>query len=366
MSVGDFGPWQEEVNRRTRDGVVDAWSASSLDDAQECSRKFMYRKILGYSQKDISSGKAQGLMTHEGINLAFFAGQPVDFAIAWAFRKRAEMEQENGIKISDNDFAKSVIYIKSFYLKYEALFEALKTGKVKHIASEYSWEETIGGNNYKGIFDVLLYYPETHEVVIVDLKTTSKKQALEYGSSWWTSLSFSNQPTLYYAAVERMMEKELLPNISPKEYKGASIAIRYFVVGTTKSNPKKNKKPIRKRKTETDAEFEARKIQNQESQSEWEERLLEEYKEHIDELFIDQRVTLLPKEKKRRLLELESVIKAAENSEGVWPRNPNACDRWGTCHYMNVCIGQELLETSSKLIQISKEKKKELPFPIDF
>ena len=33
---------------------------------------------------------------------------------------------------------------------------------------------------------------------------------------------------------------------------------------------------------------------------------------------------------------------------------------------MSVCIGQELLETSSKLIQISREKKKELPFPIDF
>ena len=215
------------------------WSATSLDDAQGCLRRFFYRKVAGYEEVKVNPARAVGLMVHEAINRGYFLKWDATTALEIVDQKAAEIKQQ--WDVSEVDIAKSKAMVIGFYSRYGDPCDPneLWMKDMKVIDSELEWEAEIEGKPFRGIFDVVAYDEKRKTHIIIDLKTTSMSDALEKGSTWWRVKGFSTQPIIYEEAL-RQVEDDV-----------ENVEIIYMVIATTKSKPSR-KKPIRRKKTETD------------------------------------------------------------------------------------------------------------------
>ena len=344
------------MSSRKTEGIV--WSATSLDDAQGCLRRFFYRKVAGYEEVKVSPARAIGLMVHEAINKGYFLKWDASVAMDIVDQKAAEIKQQ--WEVSDVDIAKAKAMIIGFYSHYGDPHHPLEPWMkdMKVIGTEMEWETEIVGKPFRGIFDVIGYDEKRKTHILIALKTTSMSDALEKGSTWWRVKGFSTQPIIYEEAL-RQVEDDV-----------ENIEIRYLVIATTKSKPSR-KKPIRRKKVETDEEWAQREEENRETIEDFQERMFKYFNE--DSRFQDGIVTIGTSDKHIKLMEVKEIACAAEGhlcSVNIpletralsWPRNPNECSRFGTCAFFDICTGVEELDTSAKLAKRKKREEQALPF----
>ena len=217
------------------------------------------------------------------------------------------------------------------------------------IGVEIPWTTTIDGHDFKGVFDMIPYYSPTNTYRIHELKTTSRKEALDVGSSYWRDLTYGTQPVVYAKALMALAGHPLEGVKWPHPFPDAEIEFVYHIINTTKSKPGR-KKPIRKRKAESDEEFLLRENENKETISEWYEKTLKIYLEDNQEVsrFLQHSFVLLYSEIQTRWDEILDVIRMT-NSSRQFPRNPGSCGDFGGCAFRKVCSGDEDLVTSERL-----------------
>ena len=334
------------------------WSATSIDDAQGCLRRFFYRKVAGYEEVKVNPARAVGLMVHEAINRGYFLKWDATTALEIVDQKAAEIKQQ--WDVSEVDIAKSKAMVIGFYNRYGDPRDPnepwMKDMRV--IDSELEWEAEIEGKPFRGIFDVVAYDEKRKTHIIIDLKTTSMSDALEKGSTWWRVKGFSTQPIIYEEAL-RQVEDDV-----------ENVEIIYMVIATTKSKPSR-KKPIRRKKAETDEEWSQREEENKETIEDFQARMLKYFDDNSK--FQDGIVTIGSGDKYIKLKEVNDIARATESHLAAnvipletraigWPRNPNECSRFGTCAFFDICTGVEDLETSAKLAKRKKREEQSLPF----
>lgn len=334
------------------------WSATSLDDAQGCLRRFFYRKVAGYEEVKVNPARAIGLMVHEAINRGYFLKWDCTTALEIVDQKAAEIGQQ--WEVSEVDIAKSKAMVVGFYSRYGDPRDPNESWMkdIKVIGAELEWETEIEGKPFRGIFDVVGYDEKRKTHVIIDLKTTSMSDAMEKGSPWWRVKGFSTQPIIYEEAL-RQIEDDV-----------ENVEIVYIVIATTKSKPSR-KKPIRRKKAETDEEWIQREEENKETIEDFQSRMFKHFDD--DSRFQDGIVTIGRSDKYIKLKEVKDIARAAERhlvtnevtleTQAIgWPRNPNECSRFGTCAFFDICTGVEELETSPKLAKRKKREEQSLPF----
>ena len=348
------------IARRPSTGKwIDRWSVSRIGKAQSCQRLIYFDSVMGFRSRFSTSSAIQGTLAHKGVLECYHAeGLRRSFAVRGFIEEATqEIEREQLAPVEEIDKLKGRIYSEGYIEWADRHGGPACDSMTKTILGiEREFDVTIDGERFTGIFDMVLYDKERNVFEIHELKTTSRKEALDLSSSYWRDLTYSTQPVVYAMALSGMISSG---TSTLKTYfihddllKRAEVEFVYHIIQTTKSKPGK-KKPIRKRKAETEEEFAVREKENQETVDEWFQKTLKLYKEDHGR-YLKHSFVLTKAEIDQRWDEILDVVDATNNSR-QFPRNPGSCGDWGGCAFRKVCSGDESLETSERL----KRKKEE-------
>jgi len=339
---------------------VSRWSVSRLGKAQSCQRLIYLDAIMNYRARFSTSSAIQGTLTHVGVLEHYHKkNRPlrvdeIQGGLDEAMNKVAN-KQDSPVELTDR--IKAEAYTRGYieWADKEGDGSSAMSDDYVVICIEQEWTAVINDVRFTGIFDMVRYIPETQTYQIFELKTTSRKEALDVSSSYWRDLTYSNQPIVYAVALETMLDDEnhpiqnMIPDDAPRNlWNQAELEFVYHIINTTKSKPGQ-KKTVRKRKSETEEEFAARKEENQETLDEWAEKVVEQYKSDMTKYF-EHKFILLPWEIERKWDEIIDIIYMT-NSSKHFPRNTGSCGDFGGCAFRKVCSGDEKLETSDRLIK---------------
>ena len=297
-------------------------TASSLNCWLTCQQKYNYRYELGYRTSETIPAFLIGTAVHLGLE-CFWRGEPLEGALIATARYMLDepyFKREGWI-----ERLRVQAYVHGYYhrwLNTRDLYEV--------IGVELEFLE----KGRAGKLDALVRRKSDGKLVIIEHKTASKfSKADDPSSSYWSKLSMDTQVCFYYRHIQKMYDEE------PE--------ILYDVIIKSKSTPLKGK--ARKRKDETDAEFAQRKYDSAETPSEYGARVRKAYREEGAERYIRKTVHLTQQEVDRKLEELEYVINGIETAPRTFStfrvRNTTACNSYGgTCEFLGVCTGLELLD----------------------
>ena len=325
---------------------IDRWSVSRIGKAQSCQRLVYFDSVMGFRSRFSTSSAIQGTLAHKGVLECYHAKglRAHRHSIEEAAQK---IEGEQLSPVEEIDKLKGRIYSEG-YAEWADLHDGPACSSMTKIVLwiEQPWEVLIDGEKFSGIFDMVLYDTKRNTYEIHELKTTSRKEALDVSSSYWRDLTYGTQPVVYAKALQNLTKP---PVFDDDNYE---LEFVYHIIQTTKSKPGR-KKPIRKRKAETEEEFSVREKENQETVDEWFEKTVKLYKEDHGR-YLKHSFVLTKAEINQRWDEVLDVVDATNNSR-QFPRNPGSCGDWGGCAFRKVCSGDESLETSERL----KRKKEE-------
>ena len=347
------------MNKKINHTLELGYTSSSVGTAMSCLRKYKYKYIDLFRELNISTAALAGSLSHIGFE-SFWKGESLVKAISnmrlksvghheWDLQCHQDKlgnigdvafwESEEGMIT----FSKCKAYVIGYYSKYEEA-DWTKGGK-ETCLTEQEFRFELDGHTFRGKWDVFIF--ERGTPVIYDHKTTSVSIETETGV-FFERLPMDVQCTIYREAAWRM-DNPSGTNINPFP------TVFYDVVGSTKSTPKQKKK-IAKRKSESDEEYAIRKDENQETLDEFDKRMIEYYLTK-PEKYIRYEVPCTITQHERRLAELLTFVGILNTGRIHHPelfeiRNSSACFSYGGCTYMDVCLGRDSLESSTKLIQI--------------
>lgn len=336
---------------------IERWSVSRLGKAQSCQRLIYLDAIMNYRPRFSTSSAIQGTLTHAGVLEHYHKkDRPlrVDEIREGLDEAMAKVASEQDSPVEPLDRIKAEAYTLGYieWADKEDGSSAMSDDYIV-ICVEQEWTAIIDGVRFSGIFDMVRYIPETQTYQIFELKTTSRKEALDVSSSYWRDLTYSNQPIVYAVALDAMLEDEshpiqnMLPDTAPTLAQ-AELEFVYHIINTTKSKPGQ-KKTVRKRKSETDEEFALRREENQETLDEWAEKVIGQYKSDMTK-YLEHKFVLMPWEIDHKWLEIIDIINMT-NSSRQFPRNTGSCGDFGGCAFRKICSGDDKLETSDRLIK---------------
>ena len=327
---------------------VDRWSASRIGKAQSCPRLIYHDAVMGFVPRFSTSSAIQGTLAHVGV-LECYHRKGLRFHHHNIEKAAERIEAEQGSPVDELDKLKARIYSEG-YAKWADLHEGPACDSMTKIVLwvEQPWEVLIDGEKFSGIFDMVLYDANRNTYEIHELKTTSRKEALDVSSSYWRDLTYSTQPVVYAKALDNLTKP---PAFNDDNYE---LEFVYHIIQTTKSRPGR-KKAIRRRKSETAEEFAIREEENQETIEEWFSKTRELYSEDHSR-YLKHSFVLTKAEINQKWDEILDVVDATNNYR-QFPRNTGSCGDFGGCAFRKVCSGDEDLETSERLKRKKEEKQ---------
>jgi hypothetical protein len=198
------------------------------------------------------------------------------------------------------------------------------------VSVEKNFEVQLGDSVLAGKPDALMRHLPTGKLYLWEHKTASDDIG-NVGTDFWQRLALDTQLAVYQYATER-------------EH-GETPAILYDVVKKPGGGPRMKQRIVR-RKSETDEEFEARKLAAIETLDEFEERLVTDMLAAPDEHLVRREVHRTGEQQAQAVDELRETIRELETYQGSYPRNDAACrTRFGLCPYLGVCAGVETLDS---------------------
>ena len=331
-----------------------SYTSSSVGTAMSCLRKYNYKYIKQFRELSIGTAAVAGSLSHIGFE-SFWKGEDLVKAVSnmrlksvghheWDLQRHQDKlgniadvafwESEEGMIT----FSKCKAYVIGYYNEYADEFVK---GGLETCVTEQEFEFNLGGHTFKGKWDV--FYFDNGRPVVLDHKTTSVSIETETGV-FFERLPMDVQCTIYREAAWRV------PNPT-----GAFPVVIYDIIASTKSS-RKQKKKIAKRKSETDEEYAKRKVENHESLEEYDERVTQTYLTNPMK-YVRYEVLCTISQHEERLQELLTYVGILNTGKIHHPelfeiRNSSSCFNYGGCTYMDVCLGRDSLESSTKLIQI--------------
>ena len=332
-------------------------TASSTSCFMRCAKLYHYKYELGYRQAATIPAYLIGTAVHIGLE-SFWKGEPFTAAMA-SIVKFVKTESYFTTDAGKLEQARVYAYIKGYYSKwasdldlYEVLGVEVEFKRVKRDTqnSRLVFGDVLKGQVVAGKLDALVRRKSDGQLIIIEHKTAGAySKADDFGSTYWSKLSMDNQACIYVDNIEKLTGEKPL--------------IMYDIVLKTRSTPLKSKK--RKKKDETDSEFQLRYQADSESMQGYQTRLANKYVAECDSRYFRQIVYFAGGELEEKIEEIESVSQAIDsNVGGTRIRNTVACNSFGsTCEFMGVCTGLEQLddpkfikkETAHEELQQEKE-----------
>mgnify|MGYP003117320189 FL=1 len=316
----------------TRGKWVDRWSASRIGKAQSCPRLIYHDAVMGFVPRFSTSSAIQGTLAHVGV-LECYHRKGLRLHCHEIEEAARRIEAEQGASVDELDKLKGRIYSEG-YAKWADSNggPAIKLATKIVVWIEEPWEVVLDGERFSGVFDMVLYDKEKNTYEIHELKTTSRKEALDVSSSYWRDLTYSTQPVVYAKALASL--KKPLSLVASFDDTNYELEFVYHIIQTTKSKPGR-KKPIRKRKNETAEEFEIREKENQETVEEWFSKTRKLYWEDHSR-YLRHSFVLTEAEISQKWDEILDVVDATNNYR-QFPRNTGSCGDFGGCAFRKVC-----------------------------
>ena len=188
----------------------------------------------------------------------------------------------------------------------------------------------IEADGFEGILDCLSISQSGKKALIRELKTTGQKRELLPNSVRMQTLEMNDQLTIYSHLV-----RQHFPEVEEVE-------VNYEVIWRDSYGPKMRKQ-IRRKKDESEEDYEERKLGNTETLNEYRVRLMDAYEIDFETRFAQVRYAPMATREKERIHELRHVLMNMSEDD-AYIRNPNACSMYGGCQYVGVCTGQERIE----------------------
>lgn len=194
-----------------------------------------------------------------------------------------------------------------------------------------------------GKLDVVVEHIETLDKFLMEHKSSSED--ITPGSEYWRRLTLDGQVSMYYEGARSLGH----------DVQGCI----YDVIGKPGLKPLKAT-PVESRKYTKDGRLYAAQRLEDETPEEFRVRLVEDIAADPAGYFQRGSVVRLESEMIDALYDIWQLgqqIAEAENV-GRYPRNPDACVRYGrTCEYFGVCTGEVSLEDPTQFVQLTT------PFP---
>jgi hypothetical protein len=312
----------------------------------------MWRYVKGWRDQTTSDALEIGTLVHRGLEL-FWSGED------WpTTRRRLIIEQPSFFSDDEGKvyMAQVLAYVGGYFKTY-----GLKEWET--LGVEETFDIKIEGIRFSGKLDARARRLHDGKQMLIEHKT-----AKYVDDRYWKKLAsgMNTQLVLYREAVRQMT--------------GEDCGVLYDVVKKTTGGPAykavdgKLTRP-RKRKAETEQEFEERKALHIETLEEYTDRLTNEYTGmYQEDYYVRKEITCTEDEHQealRDLLFVGSMVDASEETER-YPRNSNNCFSYGRyCEYFEICAGTDTPETSGHLALVedlhpelkkNEEVKNDKPF----
>lgn len=301
-------------------------TASSMNTYAQCARKYEYSYIKEKRPSKPQAALLTGTAVHLGLE-SWWNKQ--DFVQAMDAIKKFQTESPFwSTDAGCIEAARVRAYVAGYYRHRSGFHDRYDV-----VGVEQEFKFTLEGVEFRGKIDLLLRDRDgrTH---IVDHKTSGSRDLDDPGSPFWSKLQFDTQMVLYRLAAEEIVGSSGTPTLV------------YDVVRKTKSKPAQRKR-ISKKKSETEFQYEARKLDNTETTHEYQNRIRQTYQEDGSRYIW--RVIPLPShqfEEKRE--EIIQVAGQMSEPHMLYPRNQNSCiTLYGQCPFFSVCCGAETLDSPS-------------------
>ncbi len=224
----------------------------------------------------------------------------------------------------DHDLDRALAMVDAYHERWQHTRSDWDTISVE-MPFEIEFEDVL----VTGKIDALKRHKPTGKLYVVERKTTSD-DIDNVGTDYWQRLALDIQVTVYQHAAQLLFDEE--------------VAILYDVIRKPLGSPKLQA-AIRKRASETEAEYAERKESVRETPDEFHSRLYHTMLEQPDRYLVRREVIRTRDETVLLLAEIHETFAEIENYHGSYPRNDGAChSRYGTCPYLGVCAGIETLD----------------------
>jgi len=326
-----------------------SYTASGINAGLACPKLFQWKYVQMYRDKESLAMKV-GTLVHKGLE-AYWLEK--DLFNALMDMQKSYIEDDWWQTDEGNlAYIKCRAYVSGYYARYYGK-DKLHTFRLPTTVwvekeFEYTWADV----TFKGKLDVLIVDHKNGTAMVVEHKTTGS--SLEIGGVYFDRLPMDVQCTIYrQAALELLMED------SRTAWDPELPRVVYDVIGTTKSLPKQKTKAmggksVVKRKTETQDEYLQRKADNHETVDEFQMRMLKTYKDDECAKYLRHEVPSTMQQHTDRLTELCNYVKLLGNKEFLEIRNSTSCGNYGGCSFVDVCLGRERPDDSTKLIKLQE------------
>ena len=205
--------------------------------------------------------------------------------------------------------------------------------------TDISFQVPISGVLYVGEFDG--DGEDKGEEVIVELKTTSKD--ISIGSPYWREAAETNPQITIYLSAARAQGRKLRRVVYD--------VIRKTTLSRLLATPLEKRKYTKITKTEPVARLYANMRETDETDDEYELRVLEHIAEKPEQYFQRQDIVRYEDEHQAHLRDVAGMVhlmQVVEQMPGLPPRSMGAaCWKWGrACDYLPVCLGEDRIDNN--------------------
>lgn len=308
-------------------------TASSMNAYDKCPRLYKYRYIDQKQSSRPQPALLSGSAFHIGTQ-SFWEKDSLDTMLA----KVSQFTGENEHFLTDAgklDAVKVEAYVRGYHHHRSAAgpWQGLEV-----IGVELEWAQEFEGVEFKGKIDLLLRDSEGR-IYIVDHKTSGARDVDNFSSAWWSRLRFDTQLVTYRMAMEEMIRLGKIDG-------SGQVSLAYDVVQKTKSKPAQ-KKRIAKKKSETEFQYEARKLANMETLAEYKAKLISKYMSET-ERYMWKEIPIPSHKYEEKVNEICEVAHEMAAPRMSYRRNQSSCTSiFGQCEFFNVCCGTETLDSPS-------------------
>ena len=313
-------------------------TASSINAWLRCNRYHEFAYQLAYRPTRLSKALEVGTAAHMGINEFWRTGSAA--CAMTALDEHIKATEFFSSELGEIEAVKVRAYVDGYCRRWAESYRLFEVIAVEH---EWGWaaDDGLGPVQFAGKMDLVLHRKQDGKLIIWDHKTSGVEDAKMFGSPWWSRLVMDTQVTLYREAASFVFD----------ELEGKLPEFWFDVVITSSAKGPKQKPGLRKRKTETDLQFSARKLANKESMTEFSRRIRETYRTE-EERFIRRNIAIAYLEHDEKVGEILRIARQIEQpSQSLGHpcsriRNTQACmSRYGTCEFFEVCTGFDSLDS---------------------
>jgi hypothetical protein len=299
-----------------------AHTVSAIGEYESCERRYRYKYVDLVRPRIHGKALNVGTLLHSALE-EFSNGASADEALE-AMAAAVDGHEYFGTDDGTVEYHRTRAMVRAYFSRWAVSRERWE---VVGVEREFAIE-LAPGVAFAGKIDLIAR--ADGRLYVWDHKTTSDEVG-NVGTDFWQRLAIDKQIAAYSEATLR-------------EY-GEMPSILWDVVKKPAGKPK-GKVKIARRKTESDAEYEARKAANLETLPEFEDRLAQEMTAKPDECLVRREVHRTREQHAELMSEIVETCNRIQEHKGCWTRNDKACRSYGsTCAYLGVCAGVEGLDS---------------------